>query len=291
MTDAFRTPHLRLDRLWLFDLVLDELGRERAQVSAIALASAMRRSAARAVLEKELRKSGINAHITYRGTLATHISDEAFSLAYELPPNSARIGSLGFDHPSALATEPGFQGPFGVRTIETVDDVFAPCDAVTLGVPDHVYAVLDAAKVFGLPELLETSGLAYRSLFKGKAAQEYADTAPYVVRLLREHSLTRRLLRATDPEDPLGWTAGPGLFVQTPLSLTGLQIALRKFTMLPDAAQNRRLYFRFYDPVVFRTVMVNAQPEFTERFMRGLRHVVFASADGTPQMFTRTSEG
>lgn len=44
--------------------------------------------------------------------------------------------------------------------------------------PMRTYAILDAAKVFGLAETLAASGLDHRCLFKGAAFAELKDVAP-----------------------------------------------------------------------------------------------------------------
>ena len=49
--------------------------------------------------------------------------------------------------------------------------------------PMQTYAILDAAKLTNLPELLERSGLEHRCLFKDDAYDELKNVAPWIVRL------------------------------------------------------------------------------------------------------------
>lgn len=53
-----------------------------------------------------------------------------------------------------------------------------PAGSVSSAAPLQAYAILDASKVTGLPDLLETSGLEYGCLFKGDAYDEMKDVAP-----------------------------------------------------------------------------------------------------------------
>lgn len=129
---------------------------------------------------------------------------------------------------------------------------------------ERIFAVLDGAGIFGLPEMLEGSGLDVRCLFQGKAAQDHADGAPWLVELLADNALTRRLLRADK-------ALSHGLFLTSPVSLNGLWRHLRKFTMLVDPATGRHVFFRFYDPMVFRTLIVNMAPEDIASFCAGIR--------------------
>ena len=75
--------------------------------------------------------------------------------------------------------------------------------------PLHTYAVLDAAKAFGLPEMLEASGLDHACLFQGVAAADYRDAAPWLVRLEDGHRFTRGLFTRGDrPLGDVGYRAG-----------------------------------------------------------------------------------
>lgn len=77
----------------------------------------------------------------------------------------------------------------------------------------QTYAILDAAKVPNLPELLERSGLEHRCLFKGAACDEMRDAAPWIVLLEEKNSFTR-----SDAPWPL-WDHEPGIYVRSRESL------------------------------------------------------------------------
>lgn len=107
----------------------------------------------------------------------------------------------------------------------------------------ELYAVMDAAKILFLEDILEASGLAYRSLF---LEGELNEVAPYLVQLERDHRLTSRLftldLAQPDPRDFLDKEGV--IIISSPLGLEELSSKLRRYTMLPEENGVRR-YFRF----------------------------------------------
>lgn len=111
--------------------------------------------------------------------------------------------------------------------------------------PLHTYAILDAAKVMGLVEMLETSGLDHTCLFKGEAAQELRDVAPYLVRLEEANAFTRNLFTKGDAGWQM-WDREPGIYLRSQASLDELRRHFRKFTKAQDE-HGKWLYFRFWD--------------------------------------------
>ncbi|MBL3597810.1 DUF4123 domain-containing protein [Rhodovulum sulfidophilum] len=112
--------------------------------------------------------------------------------------------------------------------------------------PLYTYAVLDAAKVHGLPEMLETSGLDHACLFQGAAAEDYRDVAPWLVRLEESHRLTRGLFTQSDAPWDM-WDREPGIFLRSAASLDALRKHLRKFTKVRDE-DGKWYYARFWEP-------------------------------------------
>jgi hypothetical protein len=111
--------------------------------------------------------------------------------------------------------------------------------------PLKTYALLDAAKVPGLPEMLETSGPEHTCLFQGAAAEDLSDVAPWLVRLEEGHRLTRNLFTRGNAPWAM-WDAKVGLFVRSQSSLDDLRRHLRKFTRVRNNA-GRTVFFRFWD--------------------------------------------
>ncbi|MEL7219521.1 MAG: DUF4123 domain-containing protein [Pseudomonadota bacterium] len=114
--------------------------------------------------------------------------------------------------------------------------------------PLHTYALLDAAKVPGLPEMLETSGLDHACLFQGTAAEELRDVAPWIVRLHEYHKFTRNVFTSGNAPWDM-WDKEPGILLRSRGSLADLRKHLRKFTRVKDET-GKWYYVRFYDPAV-----------------------------------------
>ncbi|WP_339108020.1 DUF4123 domain-containing protein [Thioclava sp. GXIMD4216] len=115
------------------------------------------------------------------------------------------------------------------------------------------YAILDAAKVPNLPEILEQSGLAYRCLFKGGAAEELKKSAPYLV----DMSLGNRSGEEPAPGSPFHrnffrkyWGKNVGILLRTTASMDEIWSHLRKFTRLQVEQDKRWVFFRYWDPQI-----------------------------------------
>ncbi|MDO5604780.1 MAG: DUF4123 domain-containing protein [Paracoccus sp. (in: a-proteobacteria)] len=111
----------------------------------------------------------------------------------------------------------------------------------------QTYAILDAAKVTNLPELLERSGLEHRCLFKGAAYDELKSVAPWIVRLEEGTPFTRNLFTCSDASWHL-WDNEPGIYIRSRGTLNDMWRHFRKFTRVQDE-NGKWFYFRFYDPV------------------------------------------
>ena len=79
----------------------------------------------------------------------------------------------------------------------------------------HVYALLDAGRVFGLPDRLEASGLEHSCLYEDDASLE--DVAPWLVSLQVNSSFCRSLFLAGDAPGCL-WSREAGHFPGRPRS-------------------------------------------------------------------------
>ncbi len=114
--------------------------------------------------------------------------------------------------------------------------------------PLHTYAILDAAKVRNLPEMLETSSLPHRCLFKGDAYDELKGVAPWIVQLQDGNAFTRKLFTRSNAPWHL-WDHEPGIYVRSRSTLDEVWKHFRKFTKItgPDG---RRVYFRFWEAKV-----------------------------------------
>ena len=111
--------------------------------------------------------------------------------------------------------------------------------------PMQTYAILDAAKVVNLPELLDASRLEHRCLFIGAACDDLKNVAPWIVRLEDGNDFTRRLF--TGPEGINGlWDMEPGIYVRSRASLDEMWRHFRKFTRVRDG-QGKWHFFKFWE--------------------------------------------
>ncbi len=120
----------------------------------------------------------------------------------------------------------------------------APAEAQD-GPPPNTYAVLDAAKIPDLPELLEASALTYRCLFKGAAFDEFKDAAPWLVQIKDGDRFTRSLFTKGEARWHL-WDNAPGIYIRSHAALDSLWRHLRKFTRLRDQG-SKWYFFRFWE--------------------------------------------
>ncbi|SFI92647.1 DUF4123 domain-containing protein [Jannaschia pohangensis] len=166
---------------------------------------------------------------------------------------------------------------FGVAAPLTVpaslQDTLFGQDKLAIGsaiLPLHTYVILDAAKVPGLPEILETSGLGHACLFQGTAAEELRDVAPWIVCLEEGHSFTRSLFTAGDGPSQ-HWDAEPGIFLKSLESLEEVRRHLRKFTRVRDG-HDRWIYFRFWESRSLAALALNgmARGGIAEQMLAGL---------------------
>ncbi len=116
----------------------------------------------------------------------------------------------------------------------------------TLADLGQVHALLDAARLPGLPELLESRDIPARCLFQGKAADELRDVAPYLAQTDPVGPLLPHLLDDTDMPWAM-WQKSPGILIVSDIDLASLTQHFRRFLRVQtDRGPN---FFRFWEPV------------------------------------------
>ena len=186
--------------------------------------------------------------------------------AVEAPAEPAlRIGTIE-------GVEP-LDAQLGVAEVKTVPDaLYEPLFGQPTDTPLHTYAILDAAKVPNLPELLEVSGLAHRCLFKGDAYDELKDVAPWIVQLEDKNAFTRNLFTRSDAPWHL-WDSEVGIYLRSTANLQTLNAHFRTFTKLQQT-DGRWRYFRFWEPLVLQAYLTARNDQ------SGQRCPLFYSHDG-----------
>ena len=186
------------------------------------------------------------------------LSDQRQSTELKKIPDKLRDPLFG--HPTATAAESrAFEGD--------------PNDLPRL----QTYAVLDAAKVQGLPEMLETSGLEHRCLFTGEAFDELKDAAPWIVKLEQDAPLLEYLFTQSDAPWHL-WDAEPGVFLRSTKPLKEVWSYLRKFTRIKDEAGNW-FYQRFWEPATLTHALNLDSSPFVANEDAGIRFVIGISSN------------
>jgi hypothetical protein len=109
------------------------------------------------------------------------------------------------------------------------------------------YAILDAARDKVIYPKIVNSGIKSICLYHGTKSVELATVAPYLVLLERDTPFTDWLLNQ-------GWGKSWGIFLKTSETLEKLQQHFRQFLMVYNE-DGKLLYFRFYDPRVFRVYL------------------------------------
>jgi len=189
--------------------------------------------------------------------------------------------SQGYLHIEEIKGVEPLDSQFGMHPPKTVPDALyqplfgqpdpTPAEVVQYGSADkvpplHTYAILDAAKVVNFVEMLEASGLEHRCLFKGDAAEEMRDVAPYVVRLEEDVDFTRNLF-SFDPEQEVPWfmwSREPGIYVRSRGTLEDMWRHFRKFTKVQDES-GKWYYFRFWEsPVSTHLLSLGNSPELQQ---------------------------
>lgn len=145
----------------------------------------------------------------------------------------------------------------------------------------QVYAILDAAKVMNLPELLERSGLEHRCLFKGDAYDEMKNVAPWIVRLEENCRFTRNLFTRSEISWHL-WDREPGIYVLSRGTLNDIWRHFRKLTRVRDES-GKWFYLRFWEAEtaeVFWTAQDDRADHLAWRFGENITKVCWPVLNG-----------
>ncbi len=117
----------------------------------------------------------------------------------------------------------------------------------------RLYAILDAARDRRVRSLLVASGEMHESLFEGQKGHHLAEVAPYLV----EFASPSALLDVVVNE---GWGESWGVYLVGLRPFSEIRRRLRRLLMVRDEENDRKLYFRYYDPRVLRTFWASASP-------------------------------
>ena len=117
----------------------------------------------------------------------------------------------------------------------------------------RVFALLDAARNDAIYPKLMASSVESVCLFRGENAVEMAYVAPYLVRLEQDDPFTHWVIDH-------GWGDSWGIFVESSATIGELKRHFRSILQVYDE-EGKSLFFRFYDPRVFRVYLPTCNAE------------------------------
>jgi len=127
----------------------------------------------------------------------------------------------------------------------------------------NTYAILDAAVYSLIPDILDNCGARHKCLFRGKALQDNADAAPWLVELAPDMALTRQLMSSETNPGGL-WEMELGIFLKSGFTFDQMWSHCRKFTRIENE-DGAWLYYRYWAPPVSTRVMsLGNRPELTQ---------------------------
>lgn len=176
------------------------------------------------------------------------------------------------------------------RTVEFTPNSAGPPDKLgwlfdgSLG--KNCFAILDAATIPNLPDLLSTSDQQFDCLFTGKAREDLSNVAPWILRLNPASRFAQRLWI----QGNASWQMGGkfrGLLLSSDDDLAQVIRHFRRLTRVRRADADEWMYFRFYDP---HTIAAIAPHLTQEEAISILGNYVIAGVDGFESTTFRVNE-
>lgn len=159
---------------------------------------------------------------------------------------------------------------------------FSPQARFLTSQPDPLYAVLDAARDPDILPLLQNSGQPFFSLYFGQAADDLKTVAPYLVPLPPKSEVLNSIVAG-------GWAHSWGIFLTCGEPLAEIWKQLRRSLMVSLQGTQEQVYFRFYDPRVFRVFFRVSTPQQRVEFTGPIRN--FFVEDDDPAVILQYSAG
>jgi hypothetical protein len=139
--------------------------------------------------------------------------------------------------------------------------------------PDmKVYAILDTARDERIYPALAEYRCEYRHLFRGSLPPVLEKVAPHLVEVNPSSGFARWLIEE-------GWGMSWGIFLASPARLDILKNHFRDLVRVKDEA-GRTIYFRYYDPRVFRVYLPTCTKDELQAVFGQVRHFFTEGEDG-----------
>ena len=136
-----------------------------------------------------------------------------------------------------------------------------------------LFAVLDACDEPLVLQIVAELGASAVSLYRGKAAEDYAAFAPYLIAV---NDSTLQTIQTNLAPQPWGFLAGAAAGV----TLADARRHFRRYLMV-QSPEGRELYFRFYDPRFLPTFLQSLNEDELQAFLGPLQFMMTVDADLT----------
>lgn len=138
---------------------------------------------------------------------------------------------------------------------------------------ERLYAIVDGARHDDIYPAVETANPNTRCLYKGSLTEELKKAAPHLVLVLPGRPFLGKVLEK-------GFGDNWGIFLTSKASLDELEKHFRRFLMV-KTEDGDELYFRYYDPRVFRLYLPTCNPEEAEFIFGPVSAYLMESEDGS----------
>lgn len=136
-----------------------------------------------------------------------------------------------------------------------------------------LYAVVDGARDRRIVELARQHVENHQSLYEGAAGENFEDMAPFLVGPMRANSelLDRFVLE--------GWGKRWGIYCTSRDKFSEVRRHFRRFLMVELDSTHEKVYFRFYDPGVFRVFWPTCGTAQKRELAEGLEEIFLEEQD------------
>lgn len=128
------------------------------------------------------------------------------------------------------------------------------------------YVLIDAALWQEDIEIVFSSGLPYRSLFRGSTGEQLWSVAPYLLDVSGQEEFVRKIQAMDKIQRRVSW-------ISSTLDIDSLRKHLRRFLRI-KREDGSYIYFRFYDPYVIQTVFPSLEEEQYKEFLTPIQLLV-----------------
>lgn len=130
-----------------------------------------------------------------------------------------------------------------------------------------LYVVIDGARDRRIVELARQHVENHQSLYEGAGGENFEDLAPFLIGPIRANSglLDRLVLE--------GWGKRWGIYCTSNNKFAEVRRHFRRFLMVDLESTQEKVYFRFYDPGVFREFWPSCAPAQKRELSEGLDEI------------------